>query len=148
MGKKYRSPAKLSRSLLRCLEYKENQLLDMWNTDISINLEYKDIIWNVTKSLKPTLKKDVKIIDAWHPEFPALRLSSKLTQFQNMWMTDASSFRLFNRLHSHFRSNSTQCDNFCTLFTSPFCTCALPCNQQLARLNTRLSSFISKGFAL
>ena len=121
MGKKYRSPAKLLRSLLGCLEYKENQLRDMWNTDISINLENKDIIWNVTKTLKLTLNKDVKILDAWHPEFSAMPLSSKLTQFQNMWKTDVSSFILFNSLHNHFRRNSTQCDNFCNQFTSPSC---------------------------
>ena len=121
MGIKYRSPAKLSRSLLRSLEYKKAKLEDIWDADISINNENFDLIWNVSKCLKITLKKNVQILDAWQSGFESLPLSVKLTKFQNMWKPDANCFTLFSSVHHHLRRNTSQCDNFCSEFTSPYC---------------------------
>ena len=59
MGNKYISPAKIARSLSRLLEYKKAMLEDIWNADVTINNEANDLIWNVSNSLKLTLKKKI-----------------------------------------------------------------------------------------
>ena len=115
MGGLYKSPAKIARSLLRSQEYKKAMLEDMWDCNITIKKETKDLIWNVSDCLQLTLKRNVTIVEPWefrNPEFSTLPLSKKLTSFQNMWETDANSFTLFSSLHQHFRNNSQQCDHF------------------------------------
>ena len=121
MGINYKSPAKMSRSLLRSLDYEKAKLEDIWDAEISINNENTELIWNVSKCLKLTLKKKGQILDAWLSEFGSLPLSVKLTKFQNMWKPDANFFTLFSSVHHHFRRKSSQCDHFCTEFTSPYC---------------------------
>ena len=125
MLKKYRSPAKLARNLLRLLEYKEAMLRDIWNADVTINKETKDLVWNVTEHIKLTLKKNQKIVETWefsNPKFASLQINDKLTQFQKMWKPDEHSFTFFSSVHHHLRRNSTQCDNFCNQFTYPACS--------------------------
>ena len=102
MGINYKSPAKMSRSLLRSLDYKKAKLEDIWDAEISINNENTELIWNVSKCLTITMKKNVQILDAWQPEFGSLPLSVKLTKFQNMWKPDANFFTLFSSVHHHF----------------------------------------------
>ena len=92
MGIIYKSPAKLTRSLLRYLEYKKAKLEDIWDADILINNENHELIWNVSNCITFTLKKNVLILDAWLSEFGSLPLSVKLTKFQNMWKPDATEF--------------------------------------------------------
>ena len=125
MNNKYRSPAKLSRSLSRLLEYKKAMLEDIWNADVTIKTETNDLIWNISKCLKLTLKPKNKILEAWeftNPQFASLPICEKLTQFQNMWKPDENSFTFFSSIHHHLRRNSSQCDNFCTEFPSPCCS--------------------------
>ena len=112
-------------ALAEILEYKKAMLEDIWNADVTINNEANDLNLNVSNWLKLTLKKKIKIVETWeftNPKFVSLSISEKLTQFQNMWKPDENSFTFFSSVHHHLRRNSTQCDHFCTQFTSPCCS--------------------------
>ena len=50
MGKQYKSPAKIARSILRLLDYKQAYLEDCWGADIQIDQQAKTIIWKDTES--------------------------------------------------------------------------------------------------
>ena len=119
----YKSPAKKVRSIQRVLEYKKAKLEDMWDTEIIID-KNRNLLWNISPSLKLTLNENVKILDNWdflNPEFALLSLSVKMIQFQNMWVPDQNSATFFSSIHQHLRRNSSHCDPFCTAFTSPYC---------------------------
>ena len=73
MGKHSKSPAKIKRSILRLLEYKQAYLEDCWDAEILIDEIKKDIIWKASDLLKLTLKRNVRVVETrgyYHPEFP------------------------------------------------------------------------------
>ena len=124
MGKNYRSPAKINRSILRLLNYKKDYLEDCWGTEIEIDYATKEIVWKASEILRLTLNKNIRIIETrgiFNPTFPSLSFSEKLQKFQNMWKPDHNSFSFFSCMHHHLKRNSTQCDKFCGGFSSPFC---------------------------
>jgi hypothetical protein len=124
MGKKYKSPSKLRRDIFRVLEYKIAYLEDCWDTDVEIDRNSNDIVWNASKYLKLTLEKRTKIVETrkfYNPSFSTSRFQEKLALFQNMWKPDHQSFNFFSCMHHHLKRNSSQCDNFCTKFSSPYC---------------------------
>ena len=124
MGKSNKSPAKIKRSILRLLDYKQAYLEDCWNTEIMIDQENMKIIWNASDTLKLTLKKNIRIVETrnfYNPAFTALPFRQKLAKFQNMWMPDQQSFNFFSCMNEHFKRNSSKCDHFCGSLTSPFC---------------------------
>ena len=125
MGRQYKSPAKTERSLLRLLDYKQAYLEDCWDCEIIIEQETKDVVWNASDSLKLTLKKNVTIVetrDFWNPAFTALSFSQKLAKFQNMWIPDQDSFIFFSCMHEHLKRNSSKCNHYCSLYSSPNCS--------------------------
>ena len=129
MGKHSKSPAKMNakikRSILRLLEYKQAYLEDCWDAEIVIDEDTKTIVWKASSLLNLTLKKNVKIVETrkyYHPEFPTKPISEKLAIFQNMWVPDQDSFNFFSCMHEHLKRNSTQCNNFCGQFSSPNCS--------------------------
>ena len=63
MGKKYRSPAKLKRSILRLLEYKQAYLEDCWNTEIEIDKQNLELVWKASELLRLKLKPKIKIVE-------------------------------------------------------------------------------------
>ena len=83
MGRKYKSPAKLSRSILRLLEYKQAYLEDCWDSEEIIDEKQKKLIWKASESLKLTLNKNISIV-----LFVALPFGQKLATFQNMCELD------------------------------------------------------------
>ena len=124
MGKKYRSPAKLKRSILRLLDYKQAYLEDCWNTEIEIDEENLELVWKASELLRLKLKPKIKIVETrgfYNPTFPTLPFSEKLSKFQNMWKPDQDSFSFFSCMHHHMKKNNSQCDSFCRGFSSPFC---------------------------
>ena len=93
MGKSHKSPAKIKRSNLRLLNYKKDYLEDAWGTEIKINSNTQEIIWEASELLKLTLKKNTRIVETrgiFNPIFPCFSLSEKLQTFQNMWISDHS----------------------------------------------------------
>ena len=108
MGKSNKSPAKIKRSILRLLDYKQAYLEDCWNTEIMIDQENMKIIWNASDTLKLTLKKNIRIVETRHfykPAFKDLPFRQKLAKFQNMRMPDQESFSLFSCMNKHFKRN-------------------------------------------
>ena len=111
MGKSNKSPAKIKRSILRLLDYKQAYLEDCWNTEIMIDQENMKIIWNASDTLKLTLKKNIRIVETrnfYNPAFTALPFRQKLAKFQNMWMPDQQSFNFFSCMNEHFKRNSSK----------------------------------------
>ena len=124
MGKSYKSPAKINRSIKRLLEYKQAYLEDVWACEIQIDEKNHEIIWKASKLLELTLKKNTRIVETrpcYNPTFPALAFKEKLSLFQNMWKPDHASFNFFSCVHNHIKTKSIQCDNFCGGFSSPYC---------------------------
>jgi hypothetical protein len=124
MGKQSKSPAKIARSILRLLEYKQAYLEDCWGAEIETDEQNKKIIWKASKMLNLTLKTNMKIVETrsvYNPTFPALTFGEKLALFQNMWKPDHDSFNFFTCMHEHLRRGSIQCNNFCGAFSSPQC---------------------------
>ena len=124
MGKHSKSPAKIKRSILRLLEYKQAYLEDCWDAEICIDEIKKDIIWKASDLLKLTLKRNVRVVETrgyYHPEFPIKPFSEKLSMFQNMWVPDQDSFNFFSCMLEHTKRNSTKCNTFCAGFSSPNC---------------------------
>ena len=125
MGKKYRSPAKISRSLNRILEYKIYSLEDLYNLDVCIERDEKSvsiISWNVTKDLK--LRPEAKIVETrayYNPSYQTMKFGDKLQAFQNMWYLTQSSFLFFSCMLGHCRRNSSKCDQLCSQFAMPEC---------------------------
>ena len=81
MGKKYRSPAKIARSMLRLLDYKQSYLEDCWDTEIKIDQKTNDIIWKASETLNLTLTHGVNIVENrqfYNPSFATLTFSQKL----------------------------------------------------------------------
>ena len=125
MGKNYKSPAKINRSLLRLLEYKKAYLEDCWGSDIEIDDQSKTIIWKASNLLNLTLKKNITIVETrglYNPTFPLLSFNEKLSKFQNMWQPDLDSFTFFACMHEHIKRNSSKCGSFCGGFSSPYCS--------------------------
>ena len=134
MGKQYKSPAKIARSILRLLDYKQAYLEDCWGADIQIDQQAKTIIWKASTILNLTLKRNVRIVETrnlYNPSFAALTFSEKLAIFQKMWKPDQDSMNFFTCMHEHIKRNSIKCNNCCGGFSSPYCA--------------RLSFFLSSG---
>ena len=124
MTKKYRSPAKIARSILRLLDYKQSYLEDCWDTEIKIDQKSKNIIWKASETLNLTLKYGVNIVENrgfYNPSFATKTFSQKLLLFQNMWKPDHDSSTFFSCMHEHFKRNSSLCNHFCGSFSSPYC---------------------------
>ena len=121
MGKSKKSPAKIARSLLRILEYKQAYLEDCWETEINIDQNNKKIIWKASSLLNLTLKQNVQIVETRNSSFKALNFSEKLKIFQNMWIPDHDSFNFFACMHEHIKRSSSQCNHFCSSLSSPQC---------------------------
>ena len=124
MGKKYRSPGNLARSILRLLTYKQAYLEDCWDSEVIIDNEKKKLIWKASETLKLTLKKGIRIIENreyFNPSFVALPFSQKLAIFQSMWELDQDSYNFFGSMHEHLRRKTSKCDHFCGSFSSPYC---------------------------
>jgi hypothetical protein len=106
MGKQYKSPAKIARSILRLLDYKQAYLEDYWGADIQIDQQAKTIIWKASTILNLTLKRNVRIVETrnlYNPSFAALTFSEKLAIFQKMWKPDQDSMNFFTCMHEHLR---------------------------------------------
>ena len=124
MAKRYKSPAKISRSMRRLFDYKQAYLEDCWNTEIIIDNQTKEIKWKASEYLKLTLKKNIRIVETrefYNPSFKALPFSQKLLKFQSMWNLDQDSYNFFASIHEHVKRNSTKCDHFCKSISSPNC---------------------------
>ena len=124
MGKSSKSPAKIKRSILRLLDYKQAYLEDCWDTEIVIDQESMNIIWKASETLKLTLKKNIRIVETRHfynPAYTALPFRQKLAKFQDMWVLDQESFNFFSCMNEHLKRKSSQCDHFCGSSSSPFC---------------------------
>ena len=124
MGRKYKSPAKIARSILRLLDYKQAYLEDCWDSEIIIDHATKKIIWKASEILKLTLKENIRIVETrkfYNPSFSALPFSQKLAKFQNMWKPDQDSYNFFACMHEHLKRNSSNCDHYCGSFSSPYC---------------------------
>ena len=109
MGKSNKSPAKIKRSILRLLDYKQAYLEDCWNTEIVIDQENMKLMWKASDTLQLTLKKNIKIVETRHfynPAFTALPFRQKLAKFQHMWMPDQESFNC-----QSLNSTSTQVES-------------------------------------
>jgi hypothetical protein len=63
MGKTYKSRAKTNRSILRLLDFKQSYLEDLWDCEIKIEDEIKDIIWKASEILNLKLKKNIRIVE-------------------------------------------------------------------------------------
>jgi hypothetical protein len=125
MGKNYKSPAKINRSLLRLLEYKKAYLEDCWGSDIEIDDQSKTIVWKASNLLNLTLKKNITIVETrglYNPTFPLLSFNLKLSKFQNMWQPNLDSFTFFACMHDHIMRNSSKCGSLCSRFSSPYCS--------------------------
>ena len=124
MGKRYKSPAKIKRSISRLLDFKQTYLEDLWDTEIKIDKETDDVVWKASETLNLTLKQKVSIVETrpfYNPSFSSLPVSKKLTKFQNMWKPDQDSFTFFACMHDHLKRNTAQCNTFCRGFSSPNC---------------------------
>ena len=124
MGKHYKSPAKIRRSILRLLEYKQTYLEDCWDTEINTNQETKNLIWKASNLLSLTLKKNIRIVENrafYNPSFPALPFCEKLKKFQDMWKPDQDNLAFFTCMYEHLKRSSSQCDKFCARLGSPYC---------------------------
>ena len=122
MGKKYKSPAKITRSILKILNFKQYFLEDCWNCEIEI--ENKEVVWKASEKLRLKLKPQIKIIETrkyYNPTFEKLSFGEKLLLFQNMWKPDHDSYNFFSCMHNHMKRNSAQCDHFCRGFSLPVC---------------------------
>ena len=125
MGKTYKSRAKTSRSILRVLDFKQAYLEDLWDCEIKIDNEIKDIVWKASDILNLALKKNIRIVETrefYNPSFAVLTLGNKLSKFQNMWQPDLDSFTFFACMHEHIKRNSSKCGSFCGGFSSPYCS--------------------------
>ena len=60
IGKKYKSTAKITRSIFRILNFKQYFLEDCWNCEIEI--ENKEVFWKASEKLRLKLKPQIKII--------------------------------------------------------------------------------------
>ena len=124
MTRKYKSPAKIARSKLRVMDYKQAYLEDCWDCEIIINHETKKIIWKASESLQLTLKENIRIVETrefYNPSFVALPFNQKLAKFQSMWKMDVDSYNFFACMHQHLRRNNSRCDHFCHSLSSPYC---------------------------
>merc|ERR1712129_573685 len=104
MGRKYKSPSKIRRDILRVLDYKISFLEDCWDADVEIDKNSNDIVWNASKCLKLTLNKRSKIVETrsfYNPNFPTAQFHEKLSLFQNMWKPDHHSFNFFLCMNNH-----------------------------------------------
>ena len=61
MGKTCKSRAKINRSILRLLDFKQAYLEDLWDCEIKIDKDIKDIVWKASDILNLTLKKNIRI---------------------------------------------------------------------------------------
>ena len=126
MGNHKKSPAKLSRSIIRLLEYKKAYLEDFGDCNIYLDEKNKKIIWKASSLLNLTLKSNVKIVETrgfYNPAFPELSFCEKLGVFQNMCEPDHDSFNFFACMHDHYKRKNSQSDHFCGAFSSPQCGC-------------------------
>ena len=98
MGKSSKSPAKIKRSILRLLDYKQAYLEDCWDTEIVIDQESMNMMWKASDTLKLSLKKNISRVETrnfYNPAFKALHFCQKLAKFRNMWMPDQESLNFF-----------------------------------------------------
>ena len=124
MGKNYKSKAKTNRSILRLLDFKQSYLEDLWDCEIKIDNQVKDIVWKASEILNLKLKKRIRIVETkeyYNPSFAALPFIEKLYKFQNMWEPNQDSFTFFYCMHEHLKRKSSQCNSFCQGFSSPNC---------------------------
>ena len=124
MGKTYKSRAKTTRSILRLLDFKQAYLEDLWDCEITIDNEIKDIVWKASDILNLALKKNIRVVETrefFNPSFAVLTLGNKLSKFQNMWEPNQDSFTFFACVHDHLKRNSSQCNSYCHELGSPNC---------------------------
>ena len=125
MPSKHKSPAKVSRSIRRAMEYKKEVLTDLYDIDVIANYETQEILWNVTSSIVLTLKPNCEILETrfiFNPSFSTYPLGQRLSSFQNMWKPDQNSFILFSCIVNHLKQNSLSCDKLCAHFgIAPIC---------------------------
>ena len=63
MGKTYKSRAKTTRSILRLLDFKQAYLEDLWDCEIQIDNEIKDIVWKTSDILNLALRKNIRLVE-------------------------------------------------------------------------------------
>ena len=135
MGKNYRSPAKIARSIKRTIELKLAIFQDLYDLDITMDENSYDIIWNMKSDLSLKLKAGTEVIetrDCFNPKYKTLSFGEKFLEFQNMWEPSQNSFLFFSCVISHIKRNSSKCDHFCSQFAMPDCgalTCFLATNR-------------------
>ena len=107
------------------MEWKKEILIDLYDLELSLNFETKEIIWNVTDSIALTLKPDCEVLETryiFNPSFSTFPLGKRITSFQNMWKSDQNSFPVFTCLLNHLKQNTLSCDKLCGhLSISPIC---------------------------
>ena len=107
------------------MEWKKEILIDLYDLELSLNFETKEIIWNVTDSIALTLKPDCEVLETryvFNPSFSTFPLGRRITSFQNMWKPDQNSFPVFTCLLNHLKHNTLSCDKLCGhLSISPIC---------------------------
>ena len=112
---------------LTCLDKGTSEkayLEDVWNTEIEFDEQRKSLIWKPSSSLRLILKPNIKIVETRHVYNPTCSnqsFSDKLLQFQNMWMPDQHSWTFFSCMHHHLKRQTTKCDSFCSVFSTPYC---------------------------
>ena len=125
MPNKHKSPAKQARSRKRAMEYKKENLVDLFDLELSLNFKTYEIIWNVTDNIALTLKPDCEVLETryiFNPAFSTFPLGKRVTCFQSMWKPDQNSFLLFTCLLNHLKQNTILCDKLCGhLSLSPIC---------------------------
>ena len=125
MPRKHKSPAKKARSIKRAMEYKKENLIDLFDLELSLNFKTQEIIWNVTDNIALTLKPNCEVLETryiFNPDYFTFSLGKRVTSFQSMWKPDQNSFLLFTCLLNHLKQNTILCDKLCGhLSLSPIC---------------------------
>ena len=94
------------------MEWKKEILIDLYDLELSLNYETKEIIWNVTDSIALTLKPNCEVLETryiFNPSFSTFPLGRRITSFQNMWKPDQNSFPVFTCLLNHLKHNTLSC---------------------------------------
>ena len=98
------------------MKYKKEILVDLYNLDLCLNYERKEITWNVNEDIILTLKPNCEVLETrfiFNPSFSNFPLGKRITSFQKMWKPDKNNFLLFTSLLNHLKQNTLSCDQLC-----------------------------------
>ena len=98
------------------MEYKKEILVDLYNLDLCLNYERKEITWNANEDIILTLKPNCEVLETrfiFNPSFSNFPFGKRITSFQKMWKPDENNFLLFTSLLNHLKQNTLSCDQLC-----------------------------------